>query len=816
MNLERKSVEISPLRSNLQALRSTRCWFCFRFGLRKPLGRDIEAAYHQLEESEEGQTEEEMRVHKKLGGDTARTADPNWPKGYSIPYGVMLNIETGGSWLGGSNCCLGTGWALITSKPMAFQQHGGYNVIDDRNLCSNCVKLLGIMAFSPWKLSSQKLGFFLVTFGFIWGMMLLHFTIQQQTQHESSSVLREQILDLSKRYIKALAEENKNVVDGPYVGTVTAYESQNRIGWKRPLRSSSPTVNLTLPSPPLYHVPKHLIQTDGDSTTSLGSLFQCLITPFSELKFPNSQSKTPLVQLEAISSRPITCYLGEETDPRLSTTSFQVVVESDKVSPQPPFLQAKQPQFPQPLLIRLLLQTLHQLRCPSLDTLQPLNVSLVVRGPKLNTVFENLVVVEEEMQEKDFVLAQSCPFFWEGDFCFQVTEHLTDYSSDNLKKTLAVLLDNILQRIGKLESKVENLVLNGTGANSTNNTSTPAPSLGAVEKLNVAVLEGCYKVSPQPSLLQAEQSQFSQPVLVGEVLQPSDHFCGPPLDPLQQLHVLLVLRAPELDALLQDVAGLLGCERTLSAHVQLFVHQYPRALFPRAALDHIIPQPVLKPRTAPTQVWDPALGLVEPHEVHTGPLLQLVQVPLDDIPSFWRVSCTTQLGVICKLAEGALNLTVNVIDENIEQHWFQYRPLRDTTPVDCYPLDVTIQPIPYPLNSPPIKSVSPQFREKDVVGDRCSTKQNVVWLWKVLGNVSHKVWGGPDKHWTGRCYNLECHAKIIHYKLLHEEPMPDSSKTDPPLAKAEPISDGGSTSGITHLRQGKSCCATAAAVRREE
>ncbi|NXI02422.1 MGT5A acetylglucosaminyltransferase, partial [Pachycephala philippinensis] len=144
-----------------------------------------------------------------------------------------------------------------------------------------------IMAFSPWKLSSQKLGFFLVTFGFIWGMMLLHFTIQQQTQHESSSVLREQILDLSKRYIKALAEENKNVVDGPYVGTVTAY---------------------------------------GNSLTSFA----------------------------------------------------------------------------------------------------------------------------------------------------------------DLKKTLAVLLDNILQRIGKLESKVENLVLNGTGANSTNNTTTSAPSLGAAEKLNVA------------------------------------------------------------------------------------------------------------------------------------------------------------------------------------------------------------------------------------------------------------------------------------------------------------------------------------------
>jgi len=30
---------------------------------------------------------------------------------------------------------------------------------------------------------------------------------------------------------------------------------------------------------------------------------------------------------------------------------------------------------------------------------------------------------------------------------------------------------------------------------------------------------------------------------------------------------------------------------------------------------------------------------------------------------------------------------------------------------------VTIQPIPYPLNCAPLKSVSPQFREKDVVRD---------------------------------------------------------------------------------------------------
>ena len=108
--------------------------------------------------------------------------------------------------------------------------------------------------------------------------------------------------------------------------------------------------------------------------------------PLSKEIFPNIQPTSPLPQLEAVSSRPIACNLIEETSTHLTTTSFQAVVESDQVSPQPPFLQAEQPQFPQLLLIRLVLWTLHQLRCPSLDTLQHLNVFLVVRGPKLNTV----------------------------------------------------------------------------------------------------------------------------------------------------------------------------------------------------------------------------------------------------------------------------------------------------------------------------------------------------------------------------------------------------------------------------------------------
>lgn len=63
------------------------------------------------------------------------------------------------------------------------------------------------------------------------------------------------------------------------------------------------------------------------------------------------------------------------------------------------------------------------------------------------------------------------------------------FPSTDLKKTLAVLLDNILQRIGKLESKVDNLV-NGTGGNSTNST-TAVPSLVSLEKINVAGKDGC-------------------------------------------------------------------------------------------------------------------------------------------------------------------------------------------------------------------------------------------------------------------------------------------------------------------------------------
>ncbi|KAK4825774.1 hypothetical protein QYF61_002337 [Mycteria americana] len=201
-----------------------------------------------------------------------------------------------------------------------------------------------------------------------------------------------------------------------------------------------------------------------------------LDNPFSEVKFPNIQFKPPPVQLEAISSCPITCYLGEETNPHLSTTSCQ----------------AKQPQFPQPLPISLVLQTLHQLRCPSLDTLQHLNVSLVVGGPKLNTAFE---------------------------------------------------------------------------------------------------------VRPHQCRVQGH-----------------NHF------PTPAGHTIFDTS--------QDAIGFLGHLGTLLAHIQAAVNQHSQVLFCQAAFQPLFPKPVALHGVAVAQVQDPALGLVKPHTIDLGPLIQPVQVPL--------------------------------------------------------------------------------------------------------------------------------------------------------------------------------------------
>ena len=62
------------------------------------------------------------------------------------------------------------------------------------------------------------------------------------------------------------------------------------------------------------------------------------------------------MQLEAIPSSSIASYSGEEADPHLAITSVQVVVESDKVSLEPPLLQTKKSQLPNLVVQNLVVQ----------------------------------------------------------------------------------------------------------------------------------------------------------------------------------------------------------------------------------------------------------------------------------------------------------------------------------------------------------------------------------------------------------------------------------------------------------------------------
>lgn len=69
---------------------------------------------------------------------------------------------------------------------------------------------------------SQKLSVLLLLFGLAWGLMLLRYTVQQP-RHQSSSELREQILQLSRQYVRALTEENQKALGGPQGTSMAGY-----------------------------------------------------------------------------------------------------------------------------------------------------------------------------------------------------------------------------------------------------------------------------------------------------------------------------------------------------------------------------------------------------------------------------------------------------------------------------------------------------------------------------------------------------------------------------------------------------------------
>jgi len=121
----------------------------------------------------------------------------------------------------------------------------------------------------------------------------------------------------------------------------------------------------------------------------------------------------------------------------------------------------------------------------------------------------------------------------------------------------------------------------------------------------------------------------------------------------------------------QDAAGLLGHLGTLLAHVQSVVDKQPQVLFLQAAFQPLLPKPVALRGIVVTEVQDASLSLVESHTVDLSPSIRPVQIPLQSLTTLKEIDTPTQLGVICKLTEGALNPLIQIIDKEIKQNQTQ-------------------------------------------------------------------------------------------------------------------------------------------------
>ncbi|KAJ7407128.1 hypothetical protein WISP_128424 [Willisornis vidua] len=97
--------------------------------------------------------------------------------------------------------------------------------------------------------------------------------------------------------------------------------------------------------------------------------------------------------------------------------------------------------------------------------------------------------------------------------------------------------------------------------------------------------------------------------------------------------------------------------------VLVFPGKHPQDIFHWAAFQPLCPKTVGLHGVVVTDVQDLALGLVELLTI--DPSIQLVQIPLQTLPTFQEINSPAQFGVICKLAEGALDLLVQFIDKDI-------------------------------------------------------------------------------------------------------------------------------------------------------
>ena len=106
--------------------------------------------------------------------------------------------------------------------------------------------------------------------------------------------------------------------------------------------------------------------------------------------------------------------------------------------------------------------------------------------------------------------------------------------------------------------------------------------------------------------------------------------------------------------------------------------------------------------------------------------MQPIQIPLWGLATLRQINTSSQLGVICKLTEGALNAPIQVINKDIKQDSPQHRPLGNTTcdqspaefnSIHHHSLGPALQPVPYPAKSISVQAMDCQLLQANTVGD---------------------------------------------------------------------------------------------------
>lgn len=135
---------------------------------------------------------------------------------------------------------------------------------------------------------------------------------------------------------------------------------------------------------------------------------------------------------------------------------------------------------------------------------------------------------------------------------------------------------------------------------------------------------------------------------------------------------------------------------------QTGIHQNSQVLFCKAVFHPEIPQPLLRHGIFTSQGQNFALPFAELCGIPIGPFLQSVEVPLDACTTLRCISCFLNFCVTCRLAEGTLCPSLEVINEDVKWYRTWHQPLgltpADWSPVtlranDSNPFSPAVQPV---------------------------------------------------------------------------------------------------------------------------